>query len=285
MARGIASVMVRPWPARTLLAAIERVAPRYARLALRARGAGLPRSASTFPVKLAPYLGTPTDDEYARLVESRLVFLLVRTVMTHTLDIHGTEEGRRRLGPIEVDGEAHLDAALVEGRGLILVSSHFGLPALIRLVLEARGVRVMGVGAREAERVDVVVGGGVWAAARGMQQLRAALAERQACVLLVDARRGLYAEPPFLYGRIPVAAGAFRLAQISQSPLLPIFALHTGGRPRFRVEIGAPLPVADRASPSPFTRSLAAFLQRYEAVARRYPSHLFAYDPVFGPVR
>ena len=213
-----------------MLAAIERAAPRYARLALRARGTGLPPSVSAFPAKLAPYLGAPSDNEHrARLVEARLVFLLARAVVTHTLDIHGTEESRHRLGPIEVRGEPHLDAALAEERGVILVSAHFGLPSLIRLILEARGLRVIGVGAREAERVDVVVGGDVWAAARGMQQLRAALAERQVCVLLVDTPRGPYAEPPFLYGRIPVAAGAFRLAQLSRSPLLPVFALHTGG--------------------------------------------------------
>ena len=280
---GIARAAARPWPAPSLLAAIERAAPRYARLALGAGGAGLPPGVRAFPAKLAPYLGAAAETtDRVRLVEARLVFLLVRAVMTHTLDVHGTDEGRRRLGPIEVHGKPHLDAALAEGRGLILVSGHFGLPSLVRLILEARGLRVTGVGAREAERVDVVVGGGVWAAARGMQQLRAALAEQQVCVLLVDTPRGPYAEPPFLYGRIPVAAGAFRLAQLSRSPLLPVFALHTGGRPRFRVEIGAPLPVADRASPSPFTGSLAAFLQSYEAIARRHPSQLFGFDPLFG---
>jgi len=284
--RRIAGAAVGRWPTAPLLAAIERAAPRYARLALRARGAGLPSNVDGFPAKLAPYLG-PTSEtaDRARLVESRLVFLLVRALVTQVLEVHGTEEGRRRLGPIEVRGEPHLDAALAEGRGLIFVSAHFGLPSLIRLIIEERGLKVIGVGAREAEQVDVVVGGSVWAAARGMQQLRAALADRQVCVLLVDTRRGPYAEPPFLYGRIPVAAGAFRLAQLSGSPLLPIFSLHTGGRPRFRVEIGPPLPVADRTSASPFTHSLAAFLQSYEAIARSYPGQLFGFDPVFDASR
>jgi hypothetical protein len=167
----------------------------------------------------------------------------------------------------------------------MLISAHFGLPSLIRLALEERGLRVVGVGGSRAERVDVVVGRDVWAAARSVQQVREALACGQVCVLLVDTPRGRYAEPPFLQGRIPVAAGAFRLAQLTRSPLLPAFAVHTGARPRFRVEIGPPLPVSGRADISPFAQSLAAFLRCYEAIARSHPDQLFGYDPVFGSSR
>lgn len=271
--RRIARAVLRPWPAAPVLAAIERAAPRYARLALRARGAGLPRSVNAFPAKVAPYFGTePGPEERARLVESRLVFLLIRSFVNQFLLAHGSGGGRRGLGPIELRGATYLEAALAERRGLLLISAHFGLPPLIGLVLEERGLPVIGVGGIMAERVAVVVGRDVWAAARSMQQVRDALADGQVCVLLVDTRRGRYAEPQFLQGRIPVAAGAFRLAQLTRSPLLPFFAVHTSARPRFRVEIGPPLSVPDRAGSSPFAESLDGFVRCYESIARSHPS-------------
>jgi lauroyl/myristoyl acyltransferase len=284
--RRIARAAIRPWPAAPVLSAIERAAPRYARLALRAHGAGLPRNVRAFPAKVAPYLGTePGAAERARLVKARLVFLLVRSFVNQFLLVRGTAEERRGLGPIEVHGATYLEAALAERRGLMLISAHFGLPPLIGLALEQRGLPVVSVGGIMADRVDVVVGRDVWAAARSMQRVRDALADGQVCVLLIDTPRGRYMEPPFLQGRIPVAAGAFRLAQLTRSPLLPVFAVHTGARPRFRVEIGPPLPVPDGPSTSPFAEGLNGFIRSYEAIARRHPAQLFGYERVFRPRR
>jgi len=284
--RRIARAAIRPWPAAPVLSAVERAAPRYARLALRARGAGLPRNVRAFPAKVAPYLGTgPGAGERARLVQGRLVFLLVRSFVNQFLLVRGTAGERRGLGPIEVQGATHLEAALAERRGLMLVSAHFGLPPLIGLALEQRGLPVVSVGGIMADRVDVVVGRDVWAAARSMQRVRDALADGQVCVLLIDTPRGRYMEPPFLQGRIPVAAGAFRLAQLTRSPLLPVFAVHTGARPRFRVEIGPPLLVPDGPRTSPFAEALNGFIQSYEAIARRHPAQLFGYERVFSSSR
>ena len=220
-----------------------------------------------------------------RLVEARLVFVLIRAFVQQFLRAHEAGGERRGLGPIELRGAPDLEAALAERRGVLLISGHFGLPSLIGLTLRERGLPVVGVGGLRAERVDVVIGRDVWAAARGMQQVRDALADEQVCVLLVDTPKGRYAEPPFLLGRIPVAAGAFRLAQITRSPLLPVFAVHASAGPRFRVEIGPPLSVPDRSSASPFAQSLAGFLRCYEAIARRHPAQLFGYEPVFGSSR
>jgi hypothetical protein len=69
----MARAALRPWPAAPVLSTIERAAPRYASLALRARGAGLPRNVRAFPAKVAPYLGPEPDAaERARLVQARL---------------------------------------------------------------------------------------------------------------------------------------------------------------------------------------------------------------------
>jgi lauroyl/myristoyl acyltransferase len=102
------------------------------------------------------------------------------------------------------------------------------------------------------------------------------------CVLLTDVRGGRHIETPFLQGHIPVASGAFVLAQVTRSPLLPVFAVRAPGALHFRVAFGPPLSLGDRAHPAPFADTAASFARCYEAIARAHPDHLFGYDPVFG---
>jgi lauroyl/myristoyl acyltransferase len=199
------------------------------------------------------------------------------------LGTHSPAEASRQLAPIEVRGASHLDAALAQKRGVILASAHFGLPAVIRVLIEERGLPVVGVGGANAERVEVVLGRDVWTGARGLTRMREALAAERVCIILVDTRRGRYTEFPFLNGRMPVTVGAFRVAQMAQSPLLPAFAVKTGGTPRFRVEIGPPLPIPERLSTTPFTEAAAAFIRWFEELGRSYPSQLFSFEPIFAP--
>ena len=164
----------------------------------------------------------------------------------------------------------------------MLVSAHFGLPALIRLVLEGRGARVVGVGASVIRGVDVAIGRDVWAHARALRRLRAEVEAGSVCMVLADSRRGRYIETPFLQGRIPVGSGAFVLAQATRSPLLPVFAVRVPGARHSRVAFGPPLPLGDHAHPMRFADTTLSFARCYEAIARDHPDHLFAHDPVFG---
>jgi lauroyl/myristoyl acyltransferase len=152
---------------------------------------------------------------------------------------------------------------------------------VIRLLIEERGWPVMGVGGDNTDRVEVVMGGDVWTGARGLTRMREALAAERVCIVLVDVRRGRYTELPFMNGWMPVTVGAFRVAQMTQSPVLPAFAVHTGGTPRFRVEIGPPLPVPGHLGTAPFAEAVTAFVRLFEGLARRHPGQLFGYDPVF----
>lgn len=281
--RRIAAPVLRAVPVSLVLSAIEHAAPGLAKLGLRAHGRPLPRYLREFPDKLAPFFGTVLgrEDERARLIEARLAFLLTRAFLLQFLGSHDAAEGWRQLAPIELRGASHLDAALARKRGVILASAHFGLPAVIRLLIEARGLPVVGVGGVNAERVEVVMGRDVWTGARGLTRMRDALAAERVCIILVDVPTGRYTELPFLNGRMPVTVGAFRVAQMTQSPLLPAFAVQTGGTPRFRVEIGPPLPIPDRLSTAPFTEAAALFIRRFEELGRSYPGQLFGYDPVF----
>jgi KDO2-lipid IV(A) lauroyltransferase len=207
--------------------------------------------------------------------------LLTRLVVKQVMQGHPGAESRRLL-PIAVDGASHLDAALAARRGLVLVSAHFGLPTLIRLVLEGRAARVVGVGESFVEGVDVAIGPDVWSRARALQRLRAELEGGSVCVLLADVRGDRYIETPFLQGRIPVVPGAFALARATRSPMLPVFAVRAPGGRHFRVVFGPPLPLDDRARPAPFADTASSFARCFEAIARDHPDHLFAYDPVFG---
>ena len=282
-ARRIARPALRRVPLPLALAVIERAGPRYARLALRTGGRLLPRNVLTFPARVASLLGGPLGQEESdRLVEARLVFLLTRVLLNEILLVHPPAESRRRLAPIGVDGVDRLEAALGERRGVILVSGHFGFPPLIRLAVEEFGARVIGVGGEPARGVDVPVGGDVWDRARSLHHLRGELAENRVCVLLADLAHGRHTEVPFLGERIAVALGAFGLAQFTRSPLLPAFAVHSQGTPRFQVDIGRALPVPDRSRAEPPTEAVAGFVRHYEALARRYPSHLFGYDALFA---
>jgi lauroyl/myristoyl acyltransferase len=283
VARRIAlSVVRRMSPARGF-ALVERAGPGYAWLARRAGGWLLPRAVRTFPARVESLLGEQLGPgDRARLVEGRLEFLLTRALMNQVLLAHPAAESMRRLAPIGVTGAEHLAAALGEGRGVILISGHFGLPPLIRLVLEDLGASVIGVGGRPAWGVDVTVGGDVWGRARGLHRLREHLAENQVCVMLSDVTYGRHIWAPFLRERLEVALGAFDVAQVTRSPLLTGFAVCVGGTPRFQVEIGSALPVPDRAGAELPTDAMAEFVRRYETLAKRYPCQIFAYQPLFA---
>jgi len=280
--RRIVTDTLRLVPPDSALGAIERLAPLYARLALRTGGVLLPCNLRDFPDKVAPYFGVDRCRERrARLVETRLVFLLTRLVLSQAVQGRPSAESRRLL-PIAVDGADHLDAALAERRGLVLVSAHFGLPALIRLVVEGRDAHVVSVGGSFTRGVDVATGGDVWTRARALQRLRAEVEGGSVCLLLADVWGRHHIKTPFLQGRIRVTPGAFALAQATRSPLLPVFAVRALGARHFRVAFGPPLPLGDRARPAPFADTALSFARCYEAIARDYPDHLFAYDPIFG---
>ena len=283
-ARRIARSLVRRISPALAFTVVERAGPHYARLALRAGGWLLPRGVPTFPAKVASLLGEPLGPrESERLIEGRVVFLLTRALLAQVLLAHPSAEGRRRLVPIGVDGAAHLEAAIGEGRGIIVVSAHFGLPPLIPLVLGDFGSDVIGVGGKPAPGVDLSVSGDVWDRARGLQRLRGQLAENRACLFLPDGVYGRYTEAPFLGGRIGVTLGPFHLAQVTGSPLLTAFAVRSRGTPRFRVEIGRALSVPGESHAEPPTEAVAEFARRYEALARRHPCQLFGYEALFAP--
>ena len=82
-----------------------------------------------------------------------------------------------------------------------------------------------------------------------------------------------------------MALGAFSLAQVTRSPLLTVFAVHTRGTPRFQVDIGPALQVSGRSRAEPPTEGVAGFIRRYESLARSYPCQIYGYDALFASSR
>jgi lauroyl/myristoyl acyltransferase len=196
------------------------------------------------------------------------------------LAARGPADAARRLGPIEMRGLEHLEAARGENRGVILASAHFGLPAVIRLAIEERGVPVVGIGGR-ANRVEVTLGRDVWTNTRGLTRMREELAAGYVCIILLDVRRGRYTELPFLSGRMPVTVGAFRIAQMTGSPILPAFGIMTGDTPRFRVDIGRPLAIPAVRGTTSYAEASTTFIRAFEDLGRRYPAQVLGYEPIF----
>ena len=132
--------------------------------------------------------------------------------------------------------------------------------------------------------VDVAVGRDVWTRAQGLQHLRTALGEGHACIVLPDTRMGRHVEAPFLAGRIRIGLGAFMLAQLADSPLLPFFAVHLERPPRFRLEVLPPLPPS-ASSGTPPTDAVSEFVRIYETYARSHPHQMSGLQPIFddGP--
>lgn len=264
-------------PLTPLFATIERAASAYARMAFDRR-LPLPRSVRDFPVSVADLLVPPQPTE-AWLVERRLVFVLTRALACQALRTR-PRDALHRLPPVDTQGVQHLTAALGRGRGVVLISGHFGVPELMRALLGTLDARVVVAGARPVPGVDVAVGREVWTRAQSLQHLRTALAEGHVCILLPDTRMGRHVEAPFLAGQIRIGLGAFALAHLAGSSLLPFFAVHLENPPRFRLDVLPPLPPSG-SSRTPPTEAVNEFIGIYERYARDHPHQLFGLQPIF----
>lgn len=271
------AVRARPRPG--AFPALHRLGARYARWALRSRALPLPRAVRTFPERVARLGGGSLEVPPEQLIETRLGFLLVRALLTQVLAGRPFTD-RRWLPRIVVEGAGHLEQALEPGRGAVLVTTHFGLPPLIHIVLEDLGVRGIPAGGAVDDATGIVVAGDVWQRARGLHRLRASLSRRGVCVLLPDERVGRCLEIPFLGSRLTIALGPFLLAHLAGCPVLPYFATCAPDATAFRVRIDPALPLG--AGGSEAGTAAAAFARLYEDEARRCPEQLLAYEPLLG---
>jgi KDO2-lipid IV(A) lauroyltransferase len=181
-------------------------------------------------------------------------------------------------------GIEHLEAALARGRGAVLMTAHFGLPVLGRIMLPAQEVEAVAVGLHDPW-VDESLEGSVWDRARTLRRMQAQLVGRRVCVFVVDSRHGRGVEAPFFSTTITVGLGGFALARQAGCPALPIFAVRRPDRPGFSVELGRPLALPAGPEGELPQEGAREFARLFESYAARFPDHLFAYQPLVTRAR
>jgi phosphatidylinositol dimannoside acyltransferase len=195
-----------------------------------------------------------------------------------------------------VEGRDTLDAALAEGRGAILLASHFGSPGMLVAGLVFRGYwlhqvftltpppqyrtwpwmeRAIMQAKLRCWRHDSV-GFEFWQPGSYLRPLYRKLHQGAIVVLYGDgARGGHFTQVNFLGLPLSLSVGPFRIAARARVPLIPAFIVRDAdGRHRIILEAPIMLPNAEPASLQQGTDTYAALLSRY---VRAYPDHWFTW--------
>ena len=182
---------------------------------------------------------------------------------------------------ITADGVEHLRGALAQGRGVILITAHFGNWELIPLYLRSLGFEggVLARRLRYPEYESCLIAmrrsRGVRTVARGsLRDVAALLRANQVVGMLpdqdVDSLEGIFVE---FFGRAAhTPIGPAALSVMTGAPIIPCFLIREGGRFRLVVEppLAAPQGVDRAQAMSSLTR---AWSRAVESYIRRYPDH------------
>ena len=247
----------------------------YARVTL-ARGRSLdPWRVEQFPTEVAELFGPEAPAGAPRaLIEARLAFVLSHWLVRRAIRTDPRRAARALLPRIDVRGVQHLASALDRGRGAVVISTHFGFPHLIRMVLAERGIPMVTAVAvpPKSDRYVQVTGDG-WSRARGLLRIREELSRNGVAVVLPDYTSGTTVEVPLLRTTVELGVGAFHIARATGCALVPFFA--AAERPaRFGLQFSAALR-SPRGSPREAIREdMAEFAARYADCVERYPAQL-----------
>ena len=155
--------------------------------------------------------------------------------------------------PITIERPAHdpIEATIKEGRGVVIVTCHFGNWDVAARTLARYGRPFNLVMAREINATTA-------------EYVRAA---REA------ARRVEFFGAPALF-----QGGALRLARLAGTPVFPVFVARRGPR-HYRIVIGTEHHVPRHASVDEMDRVLASIVAEFEDVVREYPDQWFQFAP------
>lgn len=195
-----------------------------------------------------------------------------------------------------IDGRGHLDQALAQGRGAIVLASHFGSFGMLLAGLVFRGYRVHQIftltpsphyrswGWMERavmraklqcwpqERLELTF----WQPGLYLRPLYRRLRGGAAVVLYGDGARGQhFARVPFLGHALALAVGPFRIAARAQVPLIPAFIVRQMDD-RHRLVLEPPIALADDA-PVSLQRGAAAYAAVLSHYVRTYPDQWFTW--------
>ncbi len=193
---------------------------------------------------------------------------------------------------LSVDGRENVDAALALGRGLIVVSAHFGGMEIIAQYLR-RTLGIAFTSPAELLQPDSLYrfmveqrekhGGRAIPADGGAMELARVLRKRGAIAVTVDfdaTRSGL--PTPLFDAPARIAQGPARLAMISRAPIVPFWIVRRpdGG---YHLTIEPPIiytPTRDKeADAERLTHIIAA---RMEVWLGRYPTQWMQFNPIWN---
>jgi lauroyl/myristoyl acyltransferase len=235
---------------------------------------------------------TPLDIE--RLVRRNLVMRyqhLINGFFYHKLD----EALVERLVPT-IAGRDHLDEALSQGKGMILLVSHFGEFGMLLAGLIFRGYRLHQIFTLTPEphyrtwrwveravmraklqcwrhkRMEFMF----WTPGLYLRPLYRKLREGAVVVLYGDGARGEhFTQANFLGYRLSLSLGPFRIAAKARVPLIPAFIIREA-ECRHRIHLEPPIVLLDDkpASLKQGVEGYGALLAKY---VRTYPDHWFSW--------
>lgn len=210
-----------------------------------------PRSAAPHVVEnLARAFPAKGPDEIERIAIDHAAFSERRVYLQR--EMQGRVKKNQRWWT--VSGAENLQTALGEGRGVILVSAHFGHGKLIAPALWAAGfpirlVRALGTGNEKKRRFGRQ---GNWEEIRAgldVRPLLKALADNRVLVLLGDGMRSSdFEEAPIFHARYPFSTGFVKLAEATGSIVLPVFAIEENARTPLQIRICESMPIESSKS-------------------------------------
>jgi KDO2-lipid IV(A) lauroyltransferase len=191
-----------------------------------------------------------------------------------------------------IEGEAHLEAARAEGRGVIILTAHAGNYELGGMLLRARDLKVHAVykpdrfEAVERLREDMRALGGVVGIpvdGVGFSTLPLVKLLREGALVGMQGDRdfSLNGLPMRFFGReVPFPRGPWELAAMTGAPIVTSF-FYTDEERRFHARFGAPIRVAGErgARRASMEAGMRAYVADLEALIRQHPSQWYCFYP------
>lgn len=200
-----------------------------------------------------------------------------------------------------VEGLQHLEAALTQGKGVILLSAHFGYARFMKYILETSGRKIHVVGSQfdrnsKAERRSKEFFNQLTAFGKQLHKRLALPAfdfsfrdlyadfnirplldvlQKNGIILIMgDGTRASNLIPmDFLGRKLPFSAGTTRIALLTGATILPAFAVDTNHGNGIKVIIEKPLVLEKNKASSPevIAKNVATFVQVLETYVKQYP--------------
>ncbi|MDQ1592392.1 MAG: Kdo2-lipid lauroyltransferase/acyltransferase [Pyrinomonadaceae bacterium] len=226
---------------------------------------------------LTDHLNHPPGSEFYEFYVSQLCRNLVRWSIPHAHP-YWTKRSRR----LEVVGEQHVRRCLDEGRGVIVLLSHFGPWPFISHEFERRGLRIAPtypLGWPHEARVEMSD------RIQFLREARRVLARNGIVGLMGDVGvvgvggLGRMVELPFLGVTTPFPLGCTALSVRTSTPIVPVFSLrHSDGRHI----IVCTEPIDPRHYEATETeqqqvKMLECYAARLEEMVRAHPHNAYSY--------